>query len=108
MFMIATKVDFNSSAVDDIMGVVQKSFAINELKGSITKFDHLFQEITLGLVKNETITREGLFIWVEKTNKKGLRALKSTGTDATNEMMPEKKLTPDERRSRNLKKTFSI
>ena len=59
-------------------------------------------------MKNETITREALFIWTKKTNQRGLSALKTTSTDATNEMVPEQKMTPDERKRNNLKKTFEI
>ena len=90
------------------MKVVEKSFRENELKGSIAKFDFLLEEVTLGLSKNPTVTRDALFLWVAKTNKRGLEALKKPSVDALNEIVPTKKLDPLSLKRHNLKKTFGI
>lgn len=74
----------------------------------MTKFDQLLEMVELGLAKNPTVTREAVILWVEKTNRRGIKALKPQSLQADNEIVPQIKMTPDERKRNNLKKTFEI
>lgn len=88
--------------------MVENTFKQNELKGSLSKFDHLLDEITLGLSENETVNMEALFLWIKNANQRGLKAIKPKSMDAENEIVPEIQTTSEELRRYNMKKTFEI
>lgn len=79
-----------------------------EFGSSIKKFDELMDNIVLGLHKNETVTREALFLWTITVNKRAIRALTKQATEAESDIIPDKKMIPEELKRHNKKKTYKI
>lgn len=64
--------------------------------------------LVLGLHRNTTISREALFLWTITVNKRAIKAITKQATEAESDIVPDKKMTPDELKRHNKEKTFKI
>jgi hypothetical protein len=106
--MLAMLIDFKSDAINDVIDKIQALFNRENLASSIKKFDELLKYMIIGFSKNPTITKDALFLWTIATNKRAITALIPKTTEADQDMIPEKKMTPAELKRFNMDKTYKI
>ena len=106
--MMAILIDFKSNAMNHVIDKLEQVFQRENLNYSLKKFDELFNFLILGLSENPTVTKDALFLWTISMNKKAISALMPSTTEADADMIPEKRMIPDELKRNNMERTFKI